>query len=40
MRREWIIGLAAVAVIAVAGVTAWEWRDRGAAVPQSAPPQG
>jgi hypothetical protein len=39
MRREWIIGLAAVAVIAVAGVTAWEWRDRGTAVPQSAPPQ-
>jgi nucleoid-associated protein YgaU len=39
MRREWIIGLAAVAVIGVAAVTAWEWRDRGAVAPQSASPQ-
>jgi len=40
MRREWIIGLAAVAIIAVAGITAWEWRDRSAAAPPPVtPPQ-
>src|SRR5260370_31099679 len=39
MRREWIIGLAAVAIIAVAGITAWEWRDRSAAPPPVTPPQ-
>src|SRR5258708_336203 len=40
MRREWIIGLAAVAIIAVAGITAWEWRGRRTAVPAPAtPPQ-
>src|SRR6185312_14025369 len=33
MGRGWIIGLAAVVVIAAAGVTAWEWRSRNAAVP-------
>jgi len=39
MRREWIIGLAAVAIIAIAGLTAWQWRDRSAAVtlPAAAP---
>jgi nucleoid-associated protein YgaU len=40
MRREWIIGLAAVAIVAVAGIGAWEWRGRNAAVPpQATPPQ-
>ena len=40
MRREWIIGLAAVAIIAVAGLTAWEWRGRSVAVsPPATPPQ-
>src|SRR5260370_23525973 len=38
MRREWIIGLAAVAIIAVAGITAWEWRDRSAAAPPPVTP--
>jgi nucleoid-associated protein YgaU len=40
MRREWIIGLAAVAIIAIAGLTAWEWQSRTAGVPPPAtPPQ-
>ena len=40
MRREWIIGLAAVALIAVTAVTAWEWRSQSTAVaPPSSPPQ-
>jgi nucleoid-associated protein YgaU len=40
MRREWIIGPAAVAIIAVVSVTAWEWRGRSTAVPpQATPPQ-
>jgi nucleoid-associated protein YgaU len=38
MRRGWIIGLAAVALVAVAGITAWEWRDRSAAVPAPGTP--
>lgn len=33
MGRGWIIGLTAVVLIAAAGVTAWEWRSRNAAVP-------
>src|SRR5690349_5517748 len=40
MRREWIIGLAAVALIAVTAITAWEWRSQSSAVPPpAAPPQ-
>src|SRR6185312_8571800 len=33
MGRGWIIGLVALVLIAAAGVTAWEWRSRNAAVP-------
>ncbi|HKW54082.1 MAG TPA: Ig-like domain-containing protein [Stellaceae bacterium] len=40
MGRGWLIGLAAVVLIAVVGVTAWEWRSRNAAVPApGTPPQ-
>ncbi|HET7594784.1 MAG TPA: Ig-like domain-containing protein, partial [Stellaceae bacterium] len=41
MGRGWIIGVAAVAIIAVAGITAWEWRERGTAPapPSAVPPQ-
>jgi len=40
MGRGWIFGLAAVVLIAVVVVTAWEWRSRNAAVPApGAPPQ-
>jgi len=38
MGRGWIIGLVAVVLIAAAGVTAWEWRSRNAAVPAPGTP--
>jgi hypothetical protein len=39
MRREWTIGLAALAIIAIVGLTAWEWRSRNATAPPDGSPQ-
>ncbi len=36
MKRDWLIGLAAVVIVAVAALTAWEWRGRMVGPP---PPQ-
>lgn len=40
MRRDWFIGLAAVAIMVVAAVTAWEWRGRTAGLPMAQPGAG
>src|SRR5947209_3775092 len=39
MGRGWLFGLAAVVLIAVVGITAWEWRSRNAAVPAPGTPR-
>ncbi|HEX7969811.1 MAG TPA: LysM peptidoglycan-binding domain-containing protein [Stellaceae bacterium] len=40
MKRDWLIGLAAAAIIVVAGLTAWEWRGPTAGPPTAQPGAG